>query len=284
MDDSEFPVGVWDAAPRRVRWGAETAREILRRTEAGESMRSICRDEGMPAPHTVGRWATERPRFGEALLAARRAAGGPWRGGRTTFCDATAQAIIDRICEGEALISVCRDPDMPVAATVYRWRAQQPEFARALAQAFELRAEGFFERGWEIAEAATPETAYLARVKLGQLRWHVGKLAPKKYGALKPFAPPTPDPERVLHVYTKNYVLGSGGEPGRWSEEPARHLYSMVRRDGRGGGGEPLAPPAVVREPAATQGPDADWQARGGAVEAEFEGDGEDSGDDGLWG
>lgn len=275
MDDSEFPLAVWDAAPRRVRWGAGTAREILRRTAAGESMRSICRDEAMPAPHTVGRWAKERPRFAEALLAARRSAGGPWRGGRTTFCDETAQAIIDRVCEGEALIAVCRDPDMPVAATVYKWRRDQPEFGRALAAAFELRAEGFFERGWEMAEAATPETAYLTRVRLGQLRWHVGKLEPKKYGPQKAFAPPPPDPERALHVYLKNFIMGSDGQPGRWSEEPAKHLYSMVRRDGQDRGGEPLPPPEKIREPASTRGPDATWGPRGGAVEAEYEGEDE---------
>lgn len=280
MDDTEFPAPVWDAAPRRVRYGAQAARTILARTAAGESMRAICRDPGMPAPHTVGRWAKDRPTFAEALLAARQAAGGPFRGGRSTYCEATAQAIFERVCAGEALTAVCRDADMPVAATVYKWRAERPEFARALAMAMAIRADGLFEHGWDLAQAATPQTAYLTHVRLGQLRWHVGKLAPKKYGAIKPVEAGGGAGPPALHVYTKRFVLPTAeeeaqGQRGRWSEAPAEHLYSMVQVGKHARSGERLPPPDVVREPASTQGPDARGEARGGAVEAELDDPGE---------
>lgn len=197
MDDSEFPLAVWDAAPRRVRFGAETAREILRRTAAGESMRAICRDPTMPAPHTVGRWAQDRPKFAADLLAAREAAGGPFRGGRTTYCVATVEAICARVAAGEAVTAICADPDMPVAATVYAWRDRHPEFNNALYEAMDVRADRLFEQGWEMAQAATPKTAYVTQVRLAHLRWHVGKLHPKRYGVLKALPPEGEEPAAV---------------------------------------------------------------------------------------
>jgi hypothetical protein len=72
---------------------------------------------------------------------------------------------------------------MPVMATVYNWRAARPEFGRALTLAMAVRAEELTEAGWEMCQAVTPVTAIAARVQLWHLRWHVGKLAPKKYGA-----------------------------------------------------------------------------------------------------
>jgi hypothetical protein len=176
----------------------------------------------------VGRWARERPRFGEALLAARRAAGGPFVGGRSSYCVETAQAIFDRVCAGEALTAICRDADMPVAATVYKWRAERPEFAQALAEAMALRAEGFFERGWEMAEAATPDTAYLTHVRLTQLRWHVGKLAPKKYGAPQQMADGETKDGGGLTVVVKKFVLDDDTPGGRESDEPAQVLYRLT--------------------------------------------------------
>jgi hypothetical protein len=82
-----------------------------------------------------------------------------------------------------------------------------------------------------------------------------------------------------MHVYTKRFTDGrapggSGGGAdgeGRWSDEPARHLYSMIPEGEGPRGGERLPAPAVIREPASTQGPDARGEARGGAVELEYE-------------
>jgi hypothetical protein len=234
MDDGEFPVAVRRGG-RAVTFAA-TAREILRRTAEGESLRSICRDAHMPAEASVVcKWARQRPGFAAALLEARQAAGGPFTGGRSSYCEATARAIVDRIAAGEALTRVCLDPDMPVAATVYKWRAEHEDFGHALAVAYELRAEGFFERGWELAEAATPQTAYLTHVRLAQLRWHVSKLAPKKYGAIKPVEAATEEAGGGgLQVYLKNFILDRGDGPARESEEPAELLYSMTPAQMRG--------------------------------------------------
>ena len=281
MDEREFPAAVWDAAPRRVRYGAGTAATILARVAAGESMRAICRDPSMPAPHTVGRWVREKASFAADLWAARVASGQPLRpGGRSTYCVATAGAILERMWAGEAVTVICRDPEMPVAATVYKWRQERPEFAKAFAAAFELRAEGLFERGWELACAVTPETAYATDVKLRHLRWFVGKLSPKKYGPQKAVAPAQQPSE--MNVWTKNYILptaeeSAAGQSGRWSQEPSVHAYSMVPVDDpTPAAGMALPKPAYVREPATCRGPDATYAPRGGAIEVEVEGEEED--------
>jgi len=136
------------------------------------------------------------------------------------------------------------------------------------------------EQGWEMAREVTPETAFATRVKLEQLRWYAGKLAPRKYGVLKPSEPARPAGEGAIHVYMKKFMInGDDNEPGRWSEEPAEHRYSMIahpNKDGRAG--EPLPPPAVIREPRSTQGPNATFAPNGGSVEAE-----RDCEDDDYW-
>lgn len=280
MDEERAALGLPQCVGDKRRWGQAVSvavvKALLARTAAGESLRSICRDPAMPAARTVCLWARERPAFAARLLEARRAAGGPFVGGRSTYCEATAQRLFDRIAGGEALSVVCRDADMPVAATVYKWRAERPEFARALALAFAVRAEELVEKGWEMCQAVTPETAIAARVQLWHLRWHVGKLAPKKYGAIKPVDVSAAAGPPALHVYTKKFVMGDQDEPGRWSEEPAQHLYSMVPVSDKARGGEPLPPPAAIREPRSTWGPNATGEPRGGAVECESDDEDDD--------
>lgn len=279
LDDAEFPVAKLGGDPRTFRWGIAAAREILRRTLAGESLCSICRDPAMPSTNSVCRWARERPAFAAALEAARVAAGHGRPGARSTFCEETAQAIFERVCGGEALTAVCQDPAMPVMATVWAWRAKHAEFGTAMKAAFELRAEHLYEQGWEIAQGVTPETAYATEVKLRHLRWHVGKMAPKKYGTLKAQDPNggREGPQTVIHTWVKKYVYATPeeaarGESGRWSEEPSVHLDSMVSvGDPSPLAGAKLPPPDVVREPATCRGPNPTRAPAGGAVECEVE-------------
>jgi hypothetical protein len=76
----------------------------------------------------------------------------------------------------------------------------------------------------------------------------------------------------AMHVYTKRFSSSGGpDDEGRWSEEPAQHLYSMSPAGDGPRGGERLPAPAAIREPASTQGPDARGEARGGAIEVEYE-------------
>ena len=52
---------------------AETAEAICLRLAQGESLRAICRDDGMPATSTVLLWVIKHPKFSEQYTRAREA-------------------------------------------------------------------------------------------------------------------------------------------------------------------------------------------------------------------
>ena len=139
----------------------------------------------MPTPQSVGRWARERPAFGEALAAARIEGGRPSKGGGGvwTYCRDVAEAICQRIAEGEALTSICDEYGMPCFSTVFSWARRFPEFAQMMRDAREAQATWYCDKGWGLAMEATPQTAYLTEVRLKQLRWMAGCMAPRVYGA-----------------------------------------------------------------------------------------------------
>ncbi|MDB5475408.1 MAG: hypothetical protein JWP49_919 [Phenylobacterium sp.] len=213
-----------DDPKRWRRWPAATAAEIVRRTAAGETMLAICRDPQMPGPRIVFRWMAERPAFRQAIDEARRKAGRSLFD-TSTYCRETAEAIFQRLCAGEGLSRICRDPQMPANITVYRWMAKHEDFRAAVALAREIAAENFFERGWELAEDATPQTAYLTDVRLKHLRWHAGKLSPGKFGAHRPQdpAPANDDDRNNLTVVIKKYSWD--GEPVEGPEAREQVLY-----------------------------------------------------------
>jgi hypothetical protein len=59
----------------------------------------------------------------------------------------------------------------------------QPEFGEALAGARAWLADRAFQTGWDLCMGVTPATAQAAKVQLAHLRWHTGKLGPKRYGS-----------------------------------------------------------------------------------------------------
>lgn len=181
MDTSD-DAGPTATAP--VRWSQGLADEIVRRTAVGETLRAICAEPDMPGVRTVVKWTAQRAAFAAAMHEARAAAG---RGvGRpSSYCRATAEAIFERLCAGEALVRICADADMPAISTAYKWQHDIPEFRDAVALAREIQADRLGAEGWEIACAASPETAYVTDVRLKHLRWYATKLSPRKFGATR---------------------------------------------------------------------------------------------------
>jgi hypothetical protein len=131
-------------------------------------------------------------------------------------------------------------------------------------EAYEIRAETWFDRGFEMAQAITPKTAYASEVKLRWLRWYVGKLGPRRFGNMKPMDAPKPA-EPPQHTTWKTFWLETGpdGEqkvrarwydhennriegdvPGDWGPAPARESY---RPPSHGGPEPPAAPGETAR-------------------------------------
>jgi len=103
-------------------------------------------------------------------------------GRSSLYSDAMADAICARMIEGESLVDICRDPDMPGRQTVYDWEEAHPEFRTRCARAREGLAEYQDHLIAELIAKCTPESAVADRVKLAGLQWRAAKLAPKRYG------------------------------------------------------------------------------------------------------
>ena len=168
---------------KHVRYSPELAVRLCKRLARGELLHHITRGRGMPTPEAVAKWARDKPDFKEALLAARRAGGRPagTRGPAFSFSEEVADEIFERLCEGESLTRIGRDPTMPSLSTIFKWRRRIPGFEETVELGMRIRAEVLADDGAEKAEAATPETAYLLNVQLTHRRWHVGVLAPRAY-------------------------------------------------------------------------------------------------------
>jgi hypothetical protein len=193
---------------------AAVAREVCRRMAAGETQREISADPAMPCTSTIWRWTRKHARFARAYGRARAIGAGVDRGyARDGFSQAAANEIVARTSEGEMLTMICADPHLPSLRTVVRWREGVPEFAEAMRQAREGLAERLADLGWRMALEATPETAYLTRVRLGQLRWTAAVMGPHIYGKMKPMAPV--EPPEVTRFLFKHWRIEVHPETGQ---------------------------------------------------------------------
>lgn len=201
-----------------VRFTAKVARVICARVAAGEHLSHICADPDMPSRPSVTRWARKHTPFREAYHRA-KALGAPPQGlgRRTTYCEVVAHEICMRIAEGESLTSISNDPAMPAMWTIMHWQSRSADFADALLLAKQARAERLADTGWDLAMAATPDTAFLTHVRLGHLRWKVGIMSPKTHGRTKPAE--APEPQKVTEFLFKHFRL---------EEHPQTGLVRMV--------------------------------------------------------
>lgn len=220
----------------RVRYSPELGARICRRVAAGELLYAVCRSKGMPTPQSVGRWAREQPDFGAALAEARRTggrgagAGGKYGGGVFTFCDEVADEIFERLCEGESLTAIGRDPTMPCLSTIFYWRRRMPDFEEMVQRGVRIRAERVCDEGWEMACAATPETAYVTQVRLAHLRWMAGVMAPRVF-RLKLVEPERP--REPVNTLFRHFAVEVDPETGKkkvvaWCPN---HLTGEVERE-----------------------------------------------------
>lgn len=120
----------------------------------------------------------------------------------STYNKATANAICERVAQGEPVRRICRDDEMPHRATVYRWLAEREEFQAAYALAMQCRIDDMADECLEIADdgshdltldpgdgentmpALVVDKEVLARTKirLAERHWWLACMAPRKYG------------------------------------------------------------------------------------------------------
>src|SRR5260370_18782436 len=72
---------------------------------------------------------------------------------------------------------------MPRNKPAFRRILWNEDFLERYARAREAQADKYFQEIIEIADAATPETVNVARLRVDSRKFTVARLAPKKYGA-----------------------------------------------------------------------------------------------------
>jgi hypothetical protein len=102
---------------------------IIARVAAGETMKAICAEAGMPCADSVQVWRRADPGFAMELAMARRKGGGRRAYG---FDEAVAAAFLARVAAGEQIRDLLARPGMPSQAAYAHWRRTNVGFQEAL--------------------------------------------------------------------------------------------------------------------------------------------------------
>lgn len=110
------------------------------------------------------------------------------------------QLICERIAAGEALIAICKEPDIPTMSTVFTWIEKFPEFAQSYARARDKRLQVMAEEIQAIADDSSgdlievvdkkgrtktivdQENIQRSKLRVDTRKWLLSKLAHKTYG------------------------------------------------------------------------------------------------------
>lgn len=98
----------------------------------------------------------------------------------STYSEAIADDICERIIDGGALYRICQTDGFPSEGTVYRWLEEHEGFREKYARARELQQDR--EADHIVVIADETEDPQKARLQIDARKWRASKLAPKKYG------------------------------------------------------------------------------------------------------
>lgn len=92
---------------------------------------------------------------------------------QSTYTQAAADEICERIANGEPLRVICRDEHMPAWRTVYGWINAHPDFEARIARARELGFDAIAEECIEIADDGSNDWMEKHDEKTGQATGYV---------------------------------------------------------------------------------------------------------------
>ena len=150
------------------------------------------------------------------------------------FTQEIADAICERLADGESLRSICLSDDMPSKTSVFRWLTANETFRDQYASAREAQADAFVDEMVDIAddtsrdfktktnsdgeeyEVADTDHIQRSKVRIDTRKWVAARMQPKKYGdkvtnevtgkdgtALIPEATPTDMAKALLAVLAR---------------------------------------------------------------------------------
>jgi hypothetical protein len=83
---------------------------------------------------------------------------------------------------GQSLVKICEDEEMPSRTTIYRWMDARPDFVARCARAREGLADYLLDRIEQMADATTELNVQSQKVKISTAQWRAMKMAPRVYG------------------------------------------------------------------------------------------------------
>lgn len=112
------------------------------------------------------------------------------------YTPAVAEKVCNRLKDGESLVAICSDPDLPNRDTVLRWALNDVGGFRAIyREAREIQAEKWADEIVEIADNSRndymttkygkqidKEHVMRSNLRIESRKWLLSKLLPKKYG------------------------------------------------------------------------------------------------------
>lgn len=120
----------------------------------------------------------------------------------SSYTEALADEICERLAEGESLRSICADEHLPNKSTVFRWLAGDEQFATRYAHAREAQADAMVDEMTDIADDGANdwmerknadgacigwqengEALRRSALRVSTRQWIAEKLRPKKYGS-----------------------------------------------------------------------------------------------------
>lgn len=117
----------------------------------------------------------------------------------TTYSQAKADAICERLANGLSLRAICRNKAMPSKTTVFKWLGQNSQFVDQYARAREAQADLLVDEMVELAdtpkigtrtkrttdgkiEVVTVDMIEHRRLQIETRKWVAARMRPKKYG------------------------------------------------------------------------------------------------------
>jgi terminase small subunit-like protein len=207
------------AIGRPALYKADVADRILRELSNGRTLTDVCRDPGMPVRSAVRLWVIKDQDFAARYQQARQI-GNPRTGRPTLYTAAFADLILDELCEGRTLESVCNDPGMPVAGTVRQWVSENREgFAAHYQMAREFGCLILSDRLLDIArdsrddwilrrnkDGTTERVFNHASFRRCELRlktgsWLLSRMLPRIFGDREPMGAPPPETSDLAALY-----------------------------------------------------------------------------------
>jgi hypothetical protein len=100
----------------------------------------------------------------------------------SSYSDALADAVCERMLNGQSLVKICEDEEMPSRTTIYRWMDARPDFVARCARAREGLADFLVDDIERLADLTTEANVQSMKVKISTKQWRAMKMAPRIYG------------------------------------------------------------------------------------------------------